>query len=149
MLDLRFSQRLMGYNAMQVGVRTQTFRKNKSPTSSVSNRNSSCPLYAGFLVGLLFDPQDGGIMFLRKDELTFTGIHAVIFQKTQLHSIRIAEKYAEIWRVSRIRNSTHGYTVPSIQPVTESEYLSTLSRLHFRGNMIRLLKNTNRFYGIQ
>jgi hypothetical protein len=37
----------------------------------------------GFLLGLLFYPEDAGVIFLRKS-LTFTGLHGVISQETEL-----------------------------------------------------------------
>jgi hypothetical protein len=39
--------------------------------------------HAGFLLGLFFDPEDGGDMFLQ-NVLTFNGLHGVIFQKIEL-----------------------------------------------------------------
>jgi hypothetical protein len=35
-------------------------------------------LHAGFLLGLFFDPEEGGDMFLPKRLLTFSGLHGVI-----------------------------------------------------------------------
>jgi hypothetical protein len=40
--------------------------------------------HAGFLHGLIFDPEDGGDMFLRKLRMTFNGLHGVISQKIVL-----------------------------------------------------------------
>jgi hypothetical protein len=45
------------------------FWRNMSPPSSGVKGKASftcCLLYAGFLVGLLFSPEDGGDMFLQK-----------------------------------------------------------------------------------
>jgi hypothetical protein len=39
----------------------------------------------GFLLGLFFDPEDEGDMFLRDVGLTFNGLHCVISQKTELY----------------------------------------------------------------
>jgi hypothetical protein len=36
------------------------------------------------MLGLFFDPEDGGDMFLRNVGLTFNGLHGVIYQKTVL-----------------------------------------------------------------
>jgi hypothetical protein len=41
-------------------------------------------LHVGFLLDTLFDPEDGGNMFLQKVSLTFNGLHGVMFQKTEL-----------------------------------------------------------------
>jgi hypothetical protein len=40
-------------------------------------------LQANFLLGSLFDPKDGGDMFIRR-RLTFNGLHGVISQKIEL-----------------------------------------------------------------
>jgi hypothetical protein len=52
------------------------------PSSGSKNKPSKkggCyPLHVGFLLGLFFDPEDGGEM------LTFSGIHGIVFQKTEL-----------------------------------------------------------------
>jgi hypothetical protein len=37
--------------------------------------------HAGFLLGLFFDPEDGGNMFLQNFRFTFNGLHAAISQK--------------------------------------------------------------------
>jgi hypothetical protein len=73
--ELRFSQRwyLLGYNAVQPVEIQQTFRKKISPTFSGSkNSPSKNPegsaiylLLVDLLIGLFFDPEDGGDMFLR------------------------------------------------------------------------------------
>jgi hypothetical protein len=36
------------------------------------------PVYTGFLLGLLFNPEDGSDMFSPKGRLTFSGLHDVI-----------------------------------------------------------------------
>jgi hypothetical protein len=73
---------LLGYNAVQSVESHPTFRRNISPPSSGSkNKLSKKPawkqaastarvllatsFHAGFLLGLFFDPEDGGDMFLR------------------------------------------------------------------------------------
>jgi hypothetical protein len=44
-------------------------------------------LHAGFLLGLFFDPEDGGSIFIPKRPLTFNGLHGVISQKIYLFII--------------------------------------------------------------
>jgi hypothetical protein len=41
-------------------------------------------LHVGFLLGLFFDPGDGGDMFLQKRRFTFNGLHGVISPKIKL-----------------------------------------------------------------
>jgi hypothetical protein len=60
-----------------------------SPPSSWSRNEpskstASYLLLANFLLGLLFDPEDGGDMFLRNVSSLLNGLHGVIFQKTEL-----------------------------------------------------------------
>jgi hypothetical protein len=61
---------------MQSGESQQTFRRNNSPTSSVSQAKhqheagskqvfACCLLHVGHLFALLFDTEDGGDVFLR------------------------------------------------------------------------------------
>jgi hypothetical protein len=38
-------------------------------------------LHAGFLLGLHFDPEDGGYMLLRNVSLTFNGLRIIVFPK--------------------------------------------------------------------
>jgi hypothetical protein len=40
--------------------------------------------HAGFLLGLFFNPEDGGDMFFRNVGLTFNGLHGLISQKIKL-----------------------------------------------------------------
>lgn len=62
---------LVGYNAVYFDESQQTFRRNTSPTSSGSKNKPSKQsyacymLHAGFLCGLLSDPEDGVDIFLR------------------------------------------------------------------------------------
>jgi hypothetical protein len=44
-------------------------------------------LHAGFLLGLLFGPDDGGEMLLRNVSGLFSGLHGVISQKIKLFII--------------------------------------------------------------
>jgi hypothetical protein len=62
---------LLGYNAVLSVESKPTFRRLISPPSSGQNNNpskkptSACYLlYAGFLLGIFFDPEDRGDMFL-------------------------------------------------------------------------------------
>jgi hypothetical protein len=61
----------LGYNVMYSVESQSTFRRNMSPPSSESknkpsrNLQSCYLLHAGFLLGLFFDPEDAGDMFLR------------------------------------------------------------------------------------
>jgi hypothetical protein len=41
-------------------------------------------LHTGFLLGLFFNPEDGGNIFSPKRLLTFRRLHGVIFQKIKL-----------------------------------------------------------------
>jgi hypothetical protein len=41
-------------------------------------------LHAGFLLGLIFNPEDGGRYIPPKRELAFNGVHGVISQKMEL-----------------------------------------------------------------
>jgi hypothetical protein len=50
--------------------------------------------YACFLLGLFFDPEDGGQHVSRKYPLTFSGLHGVISQKTWLFSLRLCHTYS-------------------------------------------------------
>jgi hypothetical protein len=50
---------LLGYNAMQSVESQPTFRRNMPPPSPGSALLATC-LYAGFLLGLFFDPEDQG-----------------------------------------------------------------------------------------
>jgi hypothetical protein len=45
--------------------------------STLRERSACCPLYAGHLLGLFFDPDDGGVMFLRNIGRLSTGYMAL------------------------------------------------------------------------
>jgi hypothetical protein len=55
--------------------------KAKQETSVEQVASKTLP--TGFLLGLFFTPQDGGDMFLC--QLTFSGLHGIIFQKIEFH----------------------------------------------------------------
>jgi hypothetical protein len=57
----------------------------KAKCSSETSVDSACHLLsqAGFLLGLFFDPEDGGDV-PKKRRLTFNGLHSVIAQKIEL-----------------------------------------------------------------
>jgi hypothetical protein len=40
-------------------------------------------LHSGFLLGLFFDPEDGGDMFLLNVRMIFNGLREIIFQKIE------------------------------------------------------------------
>jgi hypothetical protein len=54
---------------------------------SPSSCKACCLLHAGFLTGLLFNPEDGGYIFLPKHQLTFSRLHSVISEKIELFII--------------------------------------------------------------
>jgi hypothetical protein len=61
--------------------------------------------HAGFLLGLFFDPEDGGDMFLRNVRMTFNGLHGVISQNMVFLFIHLFIRlFIDIF-------STSGYTV--------------------------------------
>jgi hypothetical protein len=74
-----------GIQRRVVGWSKQTFRRHISPPSSVSNnrrskkpaRRAFCLFHAGFLLDLLFNPEEGDDI-PPKYRLTFTGIQGVI-----------------------------------------------------------------------
>jgi hypothetical protein len=71
---------LLGCNAMQSAENQLTFWRNMLPPSSGVKSKASficCLLYAGFLLGLLFSPEDGGDMFLQKVGRFSTGYMAL------------------------------------------------------------------------
>jgi hypothetical protein len=55
---------------------------NVTKSGHVGNCNICNLVQAGFLLGLFFDPQNGGDLFLGK--LTFNGLHGVISQRKEL-----------------------------------------------------------------
>jgi hypothetical protein len=72
-------QNIKPYNSLKVNRR---FGETCRPPSVVS----ACHLlHANFLIGLFFDPEYGGEMFLRR--LTFNGLYGVMSQKTELFII--------------------------------------------------------------
>jgi hypothetical protein len=84
---------ILGYNAVQSVESQPMFRRNMSPPSlrlksEVSKKpegRSTCYLlHIGFLLGLFFDPEDGGDMFPRNVGLFFNWLHSVISQKIKL-----------------------------------------------------------------
>jgi hypothetical protein len=69
---------ILEYSAVYSRESQPTFRKNTSPPSTeATDEQNMALLDADFLLGLLFDPEDEGDIFLRKSRLTFTGIHGV------------------------------------------------------------------------
>jgi hypothetical protein len=50
---------------------------------------------ADFLLGLFFDPEDGGDMFLRNVGLTFNGLHGVMNN----HSCENLKSYKTSWKL--------------------------------------------------
>jgi hypothetical protein len=67
-MDLRFSRRWL-WDVMCVNI--PTFRTIISPSfSGFKSKLSLPPAYAGFLLGLLFDREDGGEISLRNVELS-------------------------------------------------------------------------------
>jgi hypothetical protein len=53
-------------------------------------------LHVGILLGLFFDPEDGGDTYLKNHQLTYSGLHSIISQKTEvlqiLHGCQLYEE---------------------------------------------------------
>jgi hypothetical protein len=68
-LDLGFSRRWIWVQSSGFG-KIPTFQRNMSPPSSESKNKPSLPPVSGFLLRLLFDPEEGRDIFLRNVELS-------------------------------------------------------------------------------
>jgi hypothetical protein len=70
------------------GVKRPEREADNSCPSTAEHKNTSSNLRDGFLFVIFFDPEDEGEMFRPKRRLTFSGLHAVTSEKTNLHNHR-------------------------------------------------------------
>jgi hypothetical protein len=53
------------------------------PSSGLKNKPACCLLHAGFLLDLLFCPEDGGYIFLQNIGFAFNWLHSIMSQKIE------------------------------------------------------------------
>jgi hypothetical protein len=72
-------------SALDLNSHSSGFIQARDQHEASSKQTCACYLlHAGFLLGLLFGPEDGSYTFFRSVILTFIGLHGIVSQRIEL-----------------------------------------------------------------